>query len=117
MRIRRTLHLTIIRNMRRGLVAALLGAIACLTPLTSPALSKSHPWHKCSGVVRLSFGDTASSIKARDLSCRDARRIIKAPARKLGYHCSNPFAHPKGSGGWITCTKGRHGVHFLYSQS
>ena len=74
-------------------------------------------WRGCPGIVALSYGDTASHIRALNLSCREARRVMKAPARRLGYRCTNPFDHPHGSGGWITCQRKNRKVTFLYSQS
>jgi hypothetical protein len=92
-------------------------ALAVGVAFTAPAGARVAKWHKCSGVVRLADGDTASSITARNLACREVRRVIKAPASKRGYRCSNPFERPKGSGGWVVCHKGTRTIKFLYSQS
>jgi len=104
-------------QLRALLVALLLVGLAFAAALPTPAGARVARWHKCSGTIRLSYGDLASRISARGLSCRRARRAIKAPASKLGYHCSNPFDRPKGSGGWIICRRLGRVLKFLYTQS
>ena len=103
--------------MRRRRLIVIVVAIGVVLAVALPAANAASRWHRCSGVVQLSYGDAASSISALNLTCRNARSVIKAPATRLGYRCSNPFRHPKGSGGWITCRKAQRGVKFLYSQS
>ena len=77
-------------------------------------------YRKCSGRVFIPFpgapegsGDMGTRIKAKNMNCRKAKRVIKAPAIDLGYRCKSRKrdGFPR-----ITCTKGRKGVKFTYIQ-
>lgn len=75
---------------------------------------KRATYRRCGGQVRLSAGDLARQIKAKHLSCRKAKGVIKGPATKLGYRCKTA---KKNGFPRITCTKGRKAVRFTYIQS
>lgn len=74
---------------------------------------KGGKYRRCGGKVRLSAGDLATRIKARHMSCREAKKAIKAPATKRGYRCKTT---KRGGLPHITCTKGRKAVKFTYIQ-
>lgn len=103
-------------NLRLAIAGAwvVLAVVALVTGV--PHSDAATSWRYCSGVLRLDAGDSASRISAKNLSCAKARQVIRGPASNLGYACSNPFDHPMGSGGWITCRRGAHAVKFLYGQ-
>jgi hypothetical protein len=65
----------------------------------------------------LRSGDIASRIVVRNIGCKRAKRVIKAPASRLGYTCTDPFDRPFGSGGFVHCRKGSVRIRFLYSQA
>jgi hypothetical protein len=101
-----------------SVVAVLLLALTTFAQVApAKAASGTAAWRSCPGVLSLQFGDSASRLKARGLSCARARQVVKAPASKLGYRCTNPFDRPQGSGGWITCRKGTRAIRFLYGQA
>jgi hypothetical protein len=92
----------------------LIIALAVVGALTVPATASAAIGHDCRS-VRLSYGDTASSVWANGVSCRRARRVIRTP-RRYGWHCG--MQRPQGSGGWVVCRHGdRQILSFLYSQS
>lgn len=70
-------------------------------------------YRPCVGKVRLSAGDLATQIKAKQMSCRRAKKVIKAPATKLGYRCKT---RKKDGLPQVTCTKGHKAVKFIYIQ-
>jgi hypothetical protein len=71
------------------LLAAGVAALTAATP-TASADGARH----CSGLVNLDHGDSASQIIVRNIGCKRAKRIIKAPATKRGYACTSPFDAP-----------------------
>ena len=58
--------------------------------------------------------DIATQIKARNMSCGQAKRVIRAPATDRGYRCSSRAR--RGKAPRITCTKGSRAVRFTYIQ-
>lgn len=98
----------------RSVLVLPLAAVVWLGPL---GVADAAQWRKCSGIVKLPYGEQAREISVRRVGCGEARRAIKAPASKLGYQCTDPFDDPQGSGGWVTCRKGKRAIRFLYVQS
>jgi hypothetical protein len=96
--------------MRRLIIVGL----AIAASLGGPSLASAQ---HCPGTVALEYGDTASRITAQGVGCNRAKRVIRAPAVKLGYRCTNPFDRPSGSGGFVRCRKGPTRIAFLYSQA
>ena len=101
--------------MARYVTAALI--LAGLVALALAANSEAATARHCPGTVRLSYDDIATRIMVRGIGCPQAKRAIKAPAPKRGYACTNPFDAPRGSGGYVRCSKGHVHIRFLYGQS
>ena len=97
------------------LAAVAVAGVALWVVCTPSALAAGG--RHCPGAVALQYGDTASRVAVQNISCKRAKRVIKAPATKLGYRCTNPFNRSFGSGGFIRCSKGSTRINFLYAQT
>ena len=98
------------------MVGLAVAAIA-VAPAKADAATRAASARHCPGHVALTYGDIASRIVVKNIGCMRAKRVIKIPASKMGYTCTNPFDRPLGSGGFIWCRKASVRIRFLYSQA